>query len=74
MKDTSTGKLYIYKYKFVDQKFTSVLRKEIGAGIAPHLAEAIAFAANDDFPDVLMYATGQSDLFVVFEFIHFFIY
>ena len=59
MKDTSTGKLYIYKYKFVDQKFTSVLRKEIGAGIAPHLAEAIAFAANDDFPDVLMYATGS---------------
>lgn len=59
MKDTQTGQFYVYKYRFLDSKFVSTLRKEVTAQIAPQIQSAIAFAANDDFPDVLMYATDR---------------
>jgi len=59
MKDTQTEKYFVYKFRFLNKTFTSTLCQEVTGQVAPHLADALAFAANDDFPDVLLYATEQ---------------
>lgn len=57
MRNSQTSKLYIYKFRMLDDKFISTSRIEVNQLVAPHIYQANHFTANTDFPDILMYAT-----------------
>lgn len=59
MRNSQTQKLYVYKFRISDDKFISVLRTEVTPQVAPHIYNAVSFAANNDFSDILMYAVGK---------------
>ena len=54
------GKYWIYKFSLLNNSFRSISKTEVTADVAPHLHEAIGFAANPEYEDVLMYATENA--------------
>ena len=57
MKNSETGKLYIYKFQVWKGRFISKLKMELTTKAVPHINEAVAFAVNPNFRDVLMFST-----------------
>lgn len=53
----------MYKFSLLNNSFRSISKTEVTAAVAPHLHEAIGFAANPEYEDVLMYATENAGLF-----------
>ena len=54
------GKYWMYKFSLLNNSFRSISKTEVTAAVAPHLHEAIGFAANPEYEDVLMYATENA--------------
>ena len=50
----------MYKFSLLNNSFRSISKTEVTAAVAPHLHEAIGFAANPEYEDVLMYATENA--------------
>ena len=61
MRNSETEKLYLYKFRINDEDaFISTLCQEIPQSVAPHMYDAICFASNTDYPDILVYATSTA--------------
>ena len=54
------GKFWLYKFSLEDDSFRSIAKIEVTDVIAPHMKEAISFAANPEYNDVFMYATKDA--------------
>lgn len=60
MKNSETGKLYIYTFyvDYDEETFSGTLKMEVTPQIAPHMYDAHSFAANPDYTGLLIYATA----------------
>ena len=54
------GKYWLYKFSLEDDSFRGIAKIEVTDAIAPHMKEAISFAANPEYNDVFMYATKDA--------------
>lgn len=54
------GKFWLYKFSLEDDSFRGIAKIEVTDVIAPHMKEAISFAANPEYNDVFMYATKDA--------------
>lgn len=54
------GKFWLYKFSLEDDSFRGIAKIEVTDAIAPHMKEAISFAANPEYNDVFMYATKDA--------------
>ena len=57
MKNSVTGKFYVYKFHVDDDSFISIQKTELTTKQAPHIEEAIDFSVNQYSTDVLMFST-----------------
>ncbi len=60
LKNKADGKYWMYKFSLEGNSFRSISKTEVTASVAPHLREAIGFAANPEYNDVFMYATENA--------------
>lgn len=54
------GKFWLYKFSLDSKKFRSISKIEVTANIAPHLKDAIGFAANPKCSNLFMYITKDA--------------
>ena len=53
-------RFWLYKFSLESDNFRSIAKIEVTDAIAPHMKEAVSFAANPEYNDVFMYATKDA--------------
>ena len=54
------ARFWLYKFSLESDNFRSIAKIEVTDAIAPHMKEAISFAANPEYNDVFIYATKDA--------------
>lgn len=60
LKNTIESKFYLFKFSLESKKFRSISKIEVTENIAPHLNDAIGFAANSKCSDLFVYITKDA--------------
>lgn len=60
LENTGDGKYWLYKFSVLRNVFRSISKTEVTEAVAPHLHEAIAFAANPNYNDMFVYVTKDA--------------